>query len=82
MPSIVSTENIKRQPLSVTIREDIITQAKSLNLNTSKAAEAGIVEAIKEEREKRWLEDNKEAIVASNKRIERAGVLLKPDWVT
>jgi len=43
----------KRRPINLTIREDVIRQAKSLELNTSKAAEAGIVKAIKDAQSKK-----------------------------
>ncbi|PSJ15721.1 type II toxin-antitoxin system CcdA family antitoxin [Nitrosomonas supralitoralis] len=43
----IETEISKRRPVNLTIREDLMQNAKSLNLNTSKAAEAGIEDAIK-----------------------------------
>lgn len=32
------------------------------------------------EKERKWLEQNREAIEAHNKRIDREGTLLKPIW--
>ena len=72
---------IKKRPLNVTIRADLVNEVKALNLNASKAAEYGILLAIKAEKEKRWLEENKDAILAHNERIEREGTLLKPIWM-
>lgn len=70
----------KRRPINLTIREDILKDAKELNLNTSKAAEYGIAQAIKEAREQAWLNENKSALSAHNKRVEESGTLLTPNW--
>ena len=74
-------EVFKRRPINLTIREDVINKAKDLNLNASKAAEYGILEAIKQEKERQWLKKNEKAIKVHNKRIEDSGALLKPIWL-
>ena len=78
----INTENVtfKRRPINLTIREDILVEAKELNLNASKAAEYGIINAVKEARAQEWLLNNKKAILAHNERIEKQGILLTPDW--
>lgn len=75
------TENLKRRPVNLTIREDILRDAKDLNLNASKAAELGISNAVREAQAQRWLEDNKQALMAHNQRVEESGTLLTPAWV-
>ena len=70
----------KRKAINLTIREDILKEAKSLELNASKAAEFGILAAIKEVREQAWLKENKLALMAHNQRIENEGPLLNPEW--
>lgn len=72
----------KRRPINLTIREDIIEDAKSLKLNTSKAAEQGIALAIKEARAQAWLAENKLALSAHNERARKNGTLLKPVWAS
>ena len=72
---------IKRRPLNVSVREDLIETAKGLNLNTSQAAEAGIAAAVKRAEEAAWLEQNRDAIEAHNARVERRGPLLRPSWL-
>lgn len=76
------TNNLKRRPVNLTIREDVMDEAKAIQLNISKAAEAGIISAIKQIQSREWLETNKIAINAHNKRIEEKGVLLKPHWAS
>ena len=56
-------------------------EAKSLNLNASRAAEEGIERAVKQAKEVAWLEANRDAIAAHNERIAKHGTLLKPIWV-
>ena len=71
----------KRKPLNISVREDLIEAARSLNLNTSQAAEAGIAEAVKQAQETAWLEENRDAIEAHNERVEKSGPLLRPSWL-
>lgn len=78
---IHNEEALKRRPVNLTIREDILREAKELNLNASKAAESGIMAAIKKAQEDLWLEQNQKAIVAYNQEIEKRGLLLKPSWL-
>ena len=82
MDSISEQEILKRRPINLTIRTDILNEAKSLKLNASKAAETGIIAAIKIAREEEWLEANSGAILAHNKRIEKNGPLLTPNWAS
>lgn len=70
----------KRRPVNLTIREDVLREAKKLNLNASQAAEAGIAEAIKKAQEQAWLKENRDALTAHNKRVEKQGLLLNPEW--
>lgn len=72
---------VKRRPVNLTIREDVIASAKALGLNASKVAEAGIIEAVRKAQEQAWLSENKSAIVAHNERIEREGLTIQPYWL-
>ncbi len=80
MPTLKKQIESKRRPVNLTIREDILKEAKDLNLNASQAAEVGLVEAIKQARETAWLKENKKEIQAHNKRVENTGLLLTPNW--
>ncbi len=70
----------RRKRTNLTVREDIMAEARALGLNTSRAAEAGIAAAVKAEKERRWREENAEAIKAYNRRIEQEGMLLPTPW--
>lgn len=78
---IHSEEASRRRPVNLTIREDLLKEAKELNLNASKAAESGIIAAIQKAQENLWLEQNKKAIESYNQDIEKRGLLLKPSWL-
>ena len=71
----------KRRRVNLSIEEGVIEAAKSLSLNASRAAEEGIARAVKAERDRRWQEENAEAIRAHNERLERDGLLLRAHWL-
>jgi len=70
-----------RRPVTFTVRPELIQEARSLNLNASRAAEAGLEAAVKAAKEKAWLEENADAIRAHNERIAKFGMLIKPIWL-
>ncbi len=72
----------RRRAVNLTVREDILDEAKTLKLNTSKAAEAGIARAVKEARAQEWLEQNRAALQAHNDRTAQKGPALKPLWAS
>jgi antitoxin CcdA len=80
MSAITRLQSPKRRPVNLTIREDILRDAKALKLNASKAAEAGIEAAIQQAREANWLVENRDTIAAHNQRVTESGPLLVPDW--
>lgn len=80
METIFSSFPSKRRAVNLTIRQDVLQAAKDLDLNTSQAAEAGIIQAIRQTKESEWLVNHVSAISAYNDRIDRDGVLLQPVW--
>ncbi len=74
------SEHSKRRPVNLTIRADVLAEAKALKLNASQAAETGIIAAVKKAREEEWLRNSQEAIRGYNERIEKSGPLLRPRW--
>ncbi len=75
-----STHQSKRRPVNLTIREDIMREARELKLNASQAAEMGILAAIRQAHEREWLKKNRAALEAHNARVEKTGSLLTPSW--
>ncbi len=65
-----------RRATNVTLPETLVAQAKDLKVNISQACEAGLAAQVKTAREKKWLEENREAIAYWNERMEQEGLLL------
>ncbi|WP_322096900.1 type II toxin-antitoxin system CcdA family antitoxin [Paramagnetospirillum kuznetsovii] len=69
------TATIKR-PTNVSLPQNLVLEAKSLDISLSKACERGLTEAIAEARSARWLAENKGAVEAWNQRVEAVGLPL------
>lgn len=65
-----------KRPTNVSLNSDLLEQAKTLGINVSRACERGLAEQIAELRDKRWLEENREAIESSNAYVEAHGLPL------
>ena len=64
----------KRKPLNVSLDIAVVAAARDLGINISRVAEDALRVAVKAERERRWLEDNREAIESSNAWFEEHGL--------
>lgn len=80
MPASKSAGGRRRRSVNLTIREDIMATAKSLGINASQAAEAGLRLEVEKQLAERWLKENSKALDAHNARVEKQGTLLTPDW--
>lgn len=60
-----------RKPTNVTIASALLAEAKSYNVNLSRAAEAGIADAVAAEKAKLWKRENAEALASSNDYAEK-----------
>ncbi len=65
-----------KKATNVTLPCDLVDNAKSLGINVSRACEKGLNQAVKNALEQQWLQDNKEAIEASNQYVNKNGVPL------
>jgi len=65
-----------KRATNVSLNSDLLEQAKALGINVSRACERGLAEQIAELREKRWLEENREALESSNTYVEAHGLPL------
>ena len=70
----------RKRTINLTIREDLIRDVKELHINASKAAEAGIRNAVREAKQQQWRVDNCEAILAYNAEIATRGIAIAPLW--
>lgn len=65
-----------RTKVNLSIEAAVIREARELELNMSRVAEAAIAEAARLERNRRWREENREALEAYAREIERDGLPL------
>jgi antitoxin CcdA len=61
---------VVKKATNVSLPQDLVAEAKILNISLSKACERGLVEAIAEVRSARWLAENRDAIAAWNQSVE------------
>ena len=66
--------SMRKKPTNVTIRGDLLEQARSLSINLSQEFEAHLEQVIRKRRAEQWLIDNQGAIDAYNRHIERDGL--------
>lgn len=65
-----------RVKVNLTLDADVAESARSLGLNMSRLAETAIAEASRLERNRRWREENKDAIAAYAEEVARDGLPL------
>lgn len=65
-----------RVKVNLTLDADVADAARSLGLNMSRLAEAAIIEASRQERNRRWREENRSAIDAYAAEIATEGLPL------
>jgi len=65
----------------MSIRADIIADAKAYKINASEVSEAALAAAVKKAKEEEWIKENRGAIQAYNERIRTHGLYLKPYWM-
>ena len=53
---------IRRRPVNLSVREDLVAAAKELGVNASQAAEQGLAAAVRTAKEQAWLKENAAAI--------------------
>ena len=66
-----------RRPTNISLDSAMIEEARELGINISRACEEGLARHISHERGRRWLEENREAIEASNAYVAEHGLPLE-----
>lgn len=68
--------NLARQPANLSIDSKLLREAKALDVNISRAAEAGIAEAVATEKSRLWKQENRATLESWNEYVERNGIPL------
>jgi antitoxin CcdA len=65
---------ILKKPTNLSLRIDLLEEARALGINLSQTLEKALEAEVKKAKEKAWLEENRAAIEAYNRHIERDGL--------
>lgn len=72
-----SIKPVRKRGTNVSLREDLVAQARDLGIGLSSACESGLAAAVKTELERRWIEEHGDALRANSEFIERNGMPLR-----
>ena len=76
MPTMILASNSTKKATNVTLTESLVSEAKTLQINVSNAAEEGLRQAVAQKRAALWLDANRSAIDSSNRFVEQNGLPL------
>ena len=63
-----------KKAANLSIRADLLEEARAYKIKLSQTLEAALQVALKKEKERRWLEENRAAIEAYNREIAEYGL--------
>ncbi len=65
-----------RKPTNLSLDSALLTEARALNVNLSRAAEEGVRAAVAAAKAEQWKVENAEALQSSNSYVEKHGLPL------
>lgn len=63
-----------KRAANVSVNSDLLDRARELGVNLSQTLEDALKAKVREERRRKWLEENREAIEECNKHFEKYGL--------
>jgi len=63
-----------KKSTNLSINSDLLIQAKERHINLSQALELRLAELLREEKRRKWQDENREALEDYNRRVEAVGV--------
>jgi antitoxin CcdA len=72
---MMSERQVKKRAVNLFVDAGLLDEARRLQINVSETLERRLRTIVKAERQKRWLEENQEAIASINSFIDRHGLL-------
>lgn len=63
-----------KKAANLTVRADLLEEARARKINLSQTLEVALAAELKRQREAEWLEQNKAAIEAYNRHVEKHGL--------
>lgn len=71
-----ATSSRTRRATNISLDSELLSEAKALEVNISRACERGLALEVAAAKEKRWLEENGPALEAANAYVEERGIPL------
>jgi len=72
---MMSQRQVRKRAVNLFVDTELLEEARRLRINLSETLEGRLRTIVRAEQEKRWLEDNKDAIASINSFIEQHGLL-------
>jgi len=72
---MMSERPVKKRAVNLFVDAELLDEARRMRINVSETLERRLRTIVRAEREKRWLEENREAIASINSFIDRHGLL-------
>jgi antitoxin CcdA len=69
------TRQSKKRAVNLFVDVELLDEARRMNVNISETLEQRLRGLIRAEQERRWLEENREAIAQYNRRVAEHGLL-------
>ena len=74
MPEPVCDPKAPKKAVNVSINSDLLRRAREMKINLSRTLEETLERLLREERARRWKEENRDAMEAFNRWVEEHGV--------
>jgi antitoxin CcdA len=72
---MMSQRQVRKRAVNLFVDVELLEQARRLRINLSETLENRLRKIVRAEQEKRWREDNRDAIASINSFIEQHGLL-------
>lgn len=69
----------RRRATNLSLDEELVAEARKLELNLSRIVEDRLREVVREERARRWLQDNRAGFAAFDRFVEKNGIFNEDD---
>lgn len=73
----MNVHETRKKAANLSIDQNLLEEAKALGINLSAIAEQGLKKEISRIKSEQWKEENREAILSSNKWVEENGLPLE-----
>lgn len=72
---MMRAQQAKKRAVNLFVDSELLDEARRMNVNISESLEQHLRSLIRAEQERRWLEENREAIAHYNRRVTEHGLL-------